>query len=57
MTKGYWTEEELLRARTRCRMAIDEAEACGAAEEIVEGMRAGLWANEKMIASMEDCRQ
>lgn len=57
MTKGYWTEEELLRARTRCRMAIDEAEACGAAEEIVEGMRAGLWAIEQMIANMEDCRQ
>ena len=31
--------------------------ACGAAEEIVEGMRAGLWAIEQMIASMEDGRQ
>ncbi len=57
MTRAYWTKDELVRAQTRCIQAIREAEECGAAEEIIEGMRAGLWAIGRMIENMEERQQ
>lgn len=57
MTRAYWTKDELVRAQIRCIQAIREAEECGAAEEIIEGMRAGLWAIGRMLENMEERQQ